>query len=161
MMVMPLARTTLSLLHAYRDASGYPREVQSRLLNTLLRHLPVKLNVSRAAHAEAKRRSLGDLRRYLWEHQPTLMGDIGRKVFAYDHYVPVAELRRQLEDLEKPSERQIRGILSQASVVWVRRGENAELDRLGYRSRRPDPAAAYEAARIILVHREWRSYSDF
>jgi hypothetical protein len=35
-------------------------------------------------------------------------------------------------------------------VAWILKSEDAELTRLGFRSKRPDPVAAYEKAGIVL-----------
>lgn len=147
---MSLESTALFLLTEHR--AGRERLMHSLLLNTLIRHVPHHiLYVSSAAQAEADRRDIGDLREYTWYDQLKRMGDVGRKTFAWDHFFPVAELRRQLDALEEPTPAQVRGVLEKASIAWILKSEDRELNRLGYRHRRPDPHAAYRAAGIQLL----------
>jgi hypothetical protein len=42
-------------------------------------------------------------------------------------------------------------VLEKASIAWILKTEDRELNRLGYRYRRPDPHAAYLAAGIDLL----------
>ncbi len=151
---MSLATTALSLLGACRVNRGsYEGYVHSLLLNTLIRHAPGPVYVSRAAQAEAKRWGLGNLVEYNWYDQVKVMGDVGRKTFAWDHFFPVAELRRRIDALERPTEPQVRKILRLASVAWILKREDRRLNELGFRHRRPDPDAAYDDARIRLIGR--------
>jgi hypothetical protein len=151
---MSLAATALTLLESYRsDPKSPPGKVHSLLLNTLLRHAPGPIYVSAAAQAEAHRRGIpGDLREYHWNQQVRVMGDKGRKIFAWDHFYPVAELRRRLDALESPTADQVRAILRHASIAWILKTEDGRLNELGFQHRRPDPAAAYEQAQIQLLH---------
>ena len=150
---MPLAATALSLLTAHRSADDeYAKHVLHVVLNTLIRHAPRQhLYVSRAAQVEARRRGLGDLAAYDWYDQVKKMGDKGRKVFAWDHFFPVAELRRQLDALEAPTERSVRKILRRSSIAWILKVEDRRLNELGFRQTRPDPHAAYAKAGIRLI----------
>lgn len=151
---MPLAETALQLLLKTRTIRDeYAASVHSRLLNELVRHAPAHVYVSAAAQREASTPEwrLGDLREYGWYDQVRVMGDVGRKVFAWDHFHTVYELRRRLDALKKPSIIRVRKVLRHASVAWILKTEDAELTRLGYRSRRPDPVAAYREAGIQLL----------
>lgn len=147
-----LARTA-ALLVEQRDASaGAARKCIESLLNHLCREVEdlAPRNVSVAAAEEAARRGLGDLRVYHWDDQVTRMRDRGRAMFHWDHHTPVAELRRALL---APSQRAVpAAVLSRARIVWITKAEDRRLTELGFRDRRPDPAAAYRAARIELAH---------
>lgn len=131
--------------------NGHAKAVHSRLLNTLIRHAPGPVRVSSAAQIEGKRRGLGDLRGYSWYQQMSEMGDVGRKVFAFDHFYTVADLRRRMDGLETPTVVQVRNILRLSSVAWILRKEDDRLNELGFRSRRVDPHAAYKKAGIRLL----------
>jgi hypothetical protein len=150
---MPLAGTTVVLLQDIRtNSNDTARRVLSITLNALIRHAPGPVYVSRAAQDEARRWGLRDLREYSWYDQIKVMGDTGRKMFAWDHFYPVAELRRRLDSLKSPTVRQARRILKLASIAWILKDEDRRLNALGFRHKRPDPVAAYATAGIRLLH---------
>jgi hypothetical protein len=151
---MALASTARALLETYRaNRETYEGTVHSLLLNTLIRHAPGPIYVSTAAQAEASRRGIpGDLRDYHWDNRRRVMGADWKETFAWDHFYPVAELRRSLDKLEAPTVEEVRLILKRASVAWILRREDRRLNELGFRHRRPDPGAAYLAAGIRLLH---------
>lgn len=74
--------------------------------------------------------------------------DPGRGVFHLEHVVPIGSVRARVlasHDLDE-----ILDALEQLRVAWILKSENAELTRLGFRSTRPDPEAAYAEAGIVL-----------
>lgn len=149
---MPLAATAVALLCKFRSGRNeHAKRVHSHLLNTLIRHAPGPVYVSQAAQLTADKWKLGSLSSYDWHDQTRKMGDTRRKVFAWDHFYTVADLRRRIEALEDPTEHQVRRILKVASVAWILKSEDRELTKRGYRSKRPDPFAAYEEAGIRLI----------
>jgi hypothetical protein len=83
-----------------------------------------------------------------WHDQP--MFDPGRRAFHLEHFVPVSAIRNAC--LEERSEAGILKILrTRLQIVWILKTEDAKLTRLGYRSRRSDPEAAYRAAGIEIA----------
>ena len=73
--------------------------------------------------------------------------DPGRKLFAYEHMVPVKNLMYAvIADPSKAEE-----ILCSAKIVWVTRGENDRLNELGFAHNRPDPIKCYADAGIQVL----------
>lgn len=105
----------------------------------------IQAGVSDAALAEAERMGV-DLGTAGWHDQPKF--DPGRKVFAREHVVPVNQMRAAC--LEAASEEDTARCLEAAQVAWVLREEDDMLTRLGFRTVRTDPRAAYRAAGISL-----------
>jgi hypothetical protein len=103
--------------------------------------------VSRKAHELASKMGI-DLYSKGWHDQPAF--DSGRARFLWEHVLPVAEVRGCCAELESAD--QVREMLRRRlKVAWLLRSEDAELTRLGYRSRRPDPEGAYRDAGIELL----------
>ena len=110
----------------------------------------IEPEVSEAALAEAEHLRV-DLRAKNWHHQPSF--DVGRKVFHFEHVVPVSAIRKAC--LDQSSEIAVLAVLkSRLRVGWILKSEDAELTRLGHRSNRPDPEAAYCNAGIRLMPRQ-------
>ena len=105
---------------------------------------PHEMSVAAATEAEV----LGiDLREQTWHDQPRF--DADREVFHVEHMVPVSALRELC--LECGDEEHVLDILtSRLRVVWILKSEDAELTRLGFRHRRPDPEDAYRQAKIVV-----------
>jgi hypothetical protein len=102
---------------------------------------------SKAAMKAAARRKI-NLCSKNWHDQP--MFDPGRRAFHLEHFVPVSAIRNAC--LEERSEAGILKILrTRLQIVWILKTEDAKLTRLGYRSRRSDPEAAYRAAGIEIA----------
>lgn len=102
--------------------------------------------VSVAAHDEAE--PLGvDLSTKNWHDQPSF--DAGREIFHFEHIVPVSALRAMCENTESPDDT-LSVLRTRLRVAWILKREDLELTRLGYRSTRADPDAAYEHAKIKL-----------
>tara|TARA_X000001382_G_scaffold21504_1_gene13094 strand:+ start:32 stop:484 length:453 start_codon:yes stop_codon:yes gene_type:complete len=74
--------------------------------------------------------------------------DKGRKELLMEHKNPVEEIWQKLcaspWDTQKILKKEIH-------IVWVTRKEDAELTRLGYRSKRPDSDKAYREAGIEIL----------
>jgi hypothetical protein len=105
----------------------------------------IQAGVSDAALAQAERMGV-DLRTVGWHDQPRF--DPGRRVFVREHVVPVNHIRAAC--LEAESEEETARCLEEAKVAWVLREEDRMLTRLGFRTVRPNPRAAYQAAGISL-----------
>lgn len=88
-----------------------------------------------------------DLCRQAWQDQPAF--DPGRKGLHLEHVVPVLSVRTAC--VTAADEDTIVEALKAAEVAWILKSEDYELSRLGYRSRRTDPATAYRDAGIELV----------
>ena len=102
--------------------------------------------VSEAALKEALALEI-DLFSKDWHDQPAF--DAGREVFHFEHVQPVSVIRDIC--LKSASEAEIQGVLEQKlRVAWILKAEDAELTRLGFRSKRDNPDAAYSQAGIRL-----------
>jgi len=100
--------------------------------------------VSVAAHDEAQ--PLGvDLSTKNWHDQPSF--DAGREIFHFEHIVPVSAIRTMCESAES-ADATFSVLRTKLRVAWILKREDLELTRLGYRSERADPDAAYEHAKI-------------
>jgi hypothetical protein len=97
--------------------------------------------------------TLGDLRFYDWNQQKGKMGDEKREVFHWDHFVPVKEMLNALLKLDHPDIARTRRILNGASVAWILKSEDQELNRLGFKANRKNPRDAYKQAGIRLITR--------
>lgn len=140
-----------ALLRAYHDTAR--RDVRiwlSSLLGHACRELEdfIEPKVSVKAQERARQMGLGDLRRFHYDHQDTKMKDPNRRVFHWEHFVPVSLLKRRLMALPDPSAAAILPVLAIAEIAWIVKEEDAELRRLGFGSDREDPVAAYSAAKI-------------
>jgi hypothetical protein len=103
---------------------------------------------SKAALEEATRIGI-DLRQMNWHDQCRF--DKARRIFHWEHMVPVKILRKAC--FEAGSEAEVLDVLlTKPRVVWLLKTEDSELTRLGFRTVREDPEAAYRAARIELIH---------
>jgi hypothetical protein len=86
-----------------------------------------------------------------WHSQSSF--DIGRRVFHWEHVNPISCIQEGCE--EAGSEEAILEILkTRLRIAWILKREDRELTRLRFRSKRPDPEAAYRAAKIVLVKRQ-------
>lgn len=140
-----------AILRAYQAAERDDVRVWlSSLLGHACRELEdfIEPRISVAAQAKASAMELGDLRRFHWDDQVGKMNDRGRKIFHWEHFVPVSLLKRRLMELSDPTVDAILPILSVAEIAWVLKDEDEKLRRLGFGSDRDDPAAAYAAAEI-------------
>jgi len=104
------------------------------------------VEVSEAAHEEATRLDI-DLRTKGWHDQHGF--DRGRELFHFEHIIPVGAICTAAI-----AQTSVQGVLqvlrTNLRVVWILKSEDRELTRLGYRSKRVDPDAAYRAAGIHL-----------
>ena len=112
--------------------------------------------VSTRAQQTASEKGLGDLRHFRWKDQPGKMKDPGRKIYHWEHVLPVSQIMLLL--LEGTSEdynldRMI-SLLRSVDIAWILKEENAELTRLDFSTRRPIiPWLAYKEANITMVDR--------
>jgi hypothetical protein len=104
--------------------------------------------VSEAALREAKRRKVENIHEKTWHSQSSF--DAGRKTFHWEHVDPVSAIQEATE--AAVSEKQVFEILNRRlRIAWILKKEDKKLKKLGFRSKRPDPEAAYLAAKIVLV----------
>lgn len=102
--------------------------------------------VSEAAWQAANDRGV-DLHEETWHTQKKF--DPKRQVFHYEHMTPVSTVVAQLREASGAED--VLGVLDVGiRVAWILKSENAKLNELGYTHRRPDPAAAYADAGIVL-----------
>lgn len=151
----PIAEILLPILQALRgNPTNEMRAWAIAVLDLACRQVEIFIEpeVSERAQEEATHLGLGCLRQYCWSDQPSKMGDVGRKIFHWEHMLPVAEMKRQLIALNPPTTEAIHSILTQANVAWILKEEDQTLTRLNLAHRRPDgPLVAYEKANIKLL----------
>lgn len=109
------------------------------------------LRVSHAAQDVGTRMGLGDLHKYLWSEQPTLMKDPGRKIFHFEHKIPIIQI---IENMLRC--RSVSGIVKQMNkieIAIILKAEDKKLnegkDGVSWRNKRPDNA--YEQLGIELI----------
>jgi hypothetical protein len=85
-----------------------------------------------------------DLIKKNWHNQPSF--DPGRKIFHFEHMIPV----NQLTDMCIQNSKEIENILNTCTVVWILKSEDRILTELGFRNNRIDPIEAYKKANIII-----------
>jgi hypothetical protein len=102
---------------------------------------------SEAALKKAERLNI-DLYSRNWHNQSKF--DPGREVFHVEHVMPVAALRERCLSCRSP-EGVLEVLTSTLRVAWILKSEDRALTRLGYRSKRPFPDAAYVEAGIKLI----------
>jgi hypothetical protein len=107
---------------------------------------PEVAEASEAAIREAAGRGVN-----LWVHtwRTQRKFDPDRAVFHWEHVNPIACIQKRCEAAE--SEEEILDALAGLRIAWILKREDQQLNRLGFRSNRPDPEAAYRAAGIVLV----------
>lgn len=111
--------------------------------------LPDKLILRVSVKASLKAQAMGvDLRLSDWQDQVKF--DPGRKIFHLEHVIPVLEIRKSCY-LAASRQDVLEILKSRILIAWILKEEDRCLNRLGLRSNRPDPEAAYRAAGIELV----------
>lgn len=107
--------------------------------------------ISLAAHEKALLMGIAPLERFKWSDQPKRMKDPGRKIFHWEHMVPVSDLQAELLKLESPDVQAVEAVLRKAQVAWILKAENKRLDvaKLRYK-RAKGGAAAYRHVGIRL-----------
>ena len=150
------------LLKAYHDTPSDDYEAKTRdwikeSLKWAIRI--VEKFITPRASAEAQRLAdsmgLNCLSQYGWLQQTTKMKDKSRKIFHFDHFYTVSNIRDELLaiTLTNPQSdlNEIERIITKMDVFWITKEENQHLDALGYRSKRPSPEEAYMAAGIEIL----------
>ena len=108
----------------------------------------LKYEISRAAWDTAT--AMGaDLRQLLWS-SPFIK--VNRKTFELDHVETIGAMTAAAMKVTTPEE-MVELIRRTYRVAWILKSENKELNRLGYRIKRPDPDVAYREAGIELMKR--------
>ncbi len=118
----------------------------SKSIRNATDHPDFVLRASVAAQALAAERGI-DLSKMTYDNQVQKRFDPGRKLFAYEHMVPVKNLMYAI--IAEPSRAE--ELLRSAMIVWVTRAENDRLNQLGYAHERPDPQKCYEEAGIKVM----------
>ncbi|NBJ13695.1 hypothetical protein [Microvirga arsenatis] len=141
----------MEILKQYHQ-SDYLEPVRAHfrtLLKWMARDLEnfVQPMVSVAAQERAKEMGLPDLRQFRWKDQPKKMKDPGRAIFHWEHYTPVANIVRDLLEINTPSRETVTDVLKTARIAWILKEENACLN---HRSR-PDSDNDYRAVGIRLL----------
>ncbi|MBA3419492.1 MAG: hypothetical protein H0U09_12505 [Geodermatophilaceae bacterium] len=144
----PFAEAIAPLASALSTAALEPR--QQKALREAIEQVIRKchdavLPIIRPAGASASARSLAtelavDLAILRWGQEPR--NEHRQKLLHLDHITPVSWIR--VKCVDAPSASAIRQVLhTYLHAAWITPAENAELNRLKYRSKRPDPRAAY------------------
>lgn len=103
--------------------------------------------ISRAAWERAQ--SLGvDLRTQTWHRQWGF--DPKRATFLIEHVTPNRVMREAAVEADSV-DAIVEIIRRHYRVAWILKSENDELNRLGFRTKRPDPDDAYRQAGIVLM----------
>ncbi len=149
-----IAKTAFHLVTQHRAARGSAARFFESLIGHLCRELEdfAPRNVSVGAVGEAERLGIGDLRHFHWDDQPGRMSDPDRLIFHWDHVDTVSSLKRALLDGAVLTPRHCTEIVARSRIAWITKEEDRRLTTLGFRSKRPDPDAAYRAAGIELAH---------
>jgi hypothetical protein len=157
-LLRPFARSISAKAKALKELTLTSTQ-QARLLESISDDIKkcsnfVAPEVSKAALEKAD--SIGiDLYCQNWHDQGRF--DPGRVVFQWEHVVPVSAVREVCR--KNPVEAAVTEALKRIRVAWILKSEDVKLTRLGYRSNRPDPDAAYIHAGIELVM-ECKSQDD-
>lgn len=106
--------------------------------------------VSEAALQEAQRLGVR-IGEQTWHSQSSF--DKGRKVFHWEHVDPISCIQKACEAAGK-MEAVLEILRTRLRIAWILKREDRELRRLRFQSQRPDPDAAYRAAKIVLVKRQ-------
>jgi hypothetical protein len=141
---------------ALREASATVRQKRylNRAISFEIRHacdalLLDNLTPRVSINADSAAQSIGvDLRLVDWHDQPKF--DPGRKLFHMEHVIPVLDVRNSCS-LATSKEDVLAVIKSKIVIAWILKEEDYRLSQLGFRSKRPDPWAAYLAAGIELI----------
>jgi hypothetical protein len=89
-----------------------------------------------------------DLHKMNWHNQNKF--DPGRKIFHYEHYITVSNIRNICLRSENEDDI-LRILISIPQIVWILKEEDNKLTKLGYRSKRSNPEEAYWKAEIEIV----------
>jgi hypothetical protein len=150
------ARSILAKVDALRGRELKPNQ-RKRLRKSIIEDIrtcggliypdEVLLAVSKAAQQEADRLGV-NISGKTWHDQPTF--DPGRKKFHLEHVYAVSAIQKECERAQ--TEEAILSVLkTRLRIAWILKREDEKLNRLHFRSVRPDPDAAYRAAGIELV----------
>lgn len=118
----------------------------SKAIRNATDHPDFKLRVSAAAKLLAEEKGI-DIGSMNYDNQVQKRFDPGRKLFAYEHMVPVKNMMHAV--IASPSKAE--EVLRSAKIVWVTRDENDRLNDLGYAHNRPDPEDCYAEAGIQVL----------
>jgi hypothetical protein len=150
----PFASSIWAKAEALRTLRDLPRPLEQRLKESISDDLKKATNFQRHYCSHAAERVAAalsrpvDLREQTWHDQGTF--DPNRRLFVVEHKVTIASLRDLCRGA--PDVANVLDILvDKFVVVWVLREEDDRLTRLGYRTKRPDPDAAYREAEIHLL----------
>jgi hypothetical protein len=146
----PFAISIAAKLLAMDELAGeLTRAQRARLQESISDDIKKCSNFITPAVSEAaldRSRQLGvDLYLANWHDQGRF--DPGRKQFHFEHMVPVSVVRDRCKMCSTPKE--VLAVLAkELRIAWILKEEDGRLTRLGCRSKRPDPEAAYKAAGI-------------
>lgn len=94
---------------------------------------------------------IAPIERFRWADQPRRMKDPGRKIFHWEHTLPVSDLKAELLALQAPDVPAVLAVLTKSEVAWILKTENERLNAAKLRTRRRNGGlAAYEQVGIAL-----------
>ena len=102
------------------------------------------------AQKQADELGIGDLRRFDWGDQPVRMKDPGRKIFHFEHTIPMNNIVESI--LESNCETSIRSHIMKIKIAWILKEEDRLLTKGidgSWKSKRPEDA--YKRLNIQLV----------
>ena len=148
-----LASQMIAQMPAAEGDAAAERGLRS-LLMTLCRNMEdvAPRNASTKAAARGRELGIADLRAFHFDDGCRIPGGRAASRLHWEHWFPVAEMRRELVCLRDPTPTACRTVLAKARLCWILKEEDSALTALGFRSRRPDPDAAYRAAGIEMEY---------
>lgn len=126
---------------ADKQCEKHFRRMLSVTIRNATEHPSFTIEASKAARLKATELGI-PLEKMTWANQPRW--DKGRKIFAYEHMVPVNVMMRAVMANPEQAEAVLRG----ARVAWILRTEDQKLNDAGFKSDRDDPVKAYESVGI-------------
>lgn len=122
-----------SIRHVYGLSNTKKKRLYSNTIKAVFRSATDDKKVEYVSKAALKKaKELGiDLYSMTWLNQNKF--DPKRKIFHYEHCNPIKELRSAVLDTNE----NVQKILKRDIVCWILKSENKELDKRGYREKRP------------------------
>jgi len=146
------ARTICRILDERRSVEPLARRAFDELLALAVRKVDeiAPLNVSCLAFARAEALKVGDLRNRCWfcREMKKEGREKGPHDFHWEHLVPAADLRKEIEQLSESTPEAVAQILSRSKIVWVLAEEDDKLPHF----RRIEPERLYREAGIELKY---------
>jgi hypothetical protein len=148
-------RFSATVLYLIQDVNASKHSVE---LNEVYRHTLIillrrftdrfwykRLLASKACLEHSRTEGIADIRKLDPHEVPVEF----RASYRLEHYLPIADLRKSLMEIEKPDQQKVEELLRAAAIekIWILKEEDNRLKRYNRRN----PAEAYKAAGIDIV----------